>query len=84
MVIEINMADGTTDLFETGNYKISKVKDFHPMICKVTVYSNGKKIKTIHRPFSFIYKRFIFKSNKVQAELKQIQEAQNQQAEVQE
>ena len=83
MVVKINMADGATDLFETGSYKISKVKDFHPMICKVTVYSNGKKIKTIRRPFSFIYKHFIFKSNKVQAELKQIQETQNQQVETQ-
>lgn len=79
MVIVLKMADGTMDVFETGNYKISKVKDFHPMICKVTVYSNGKRIKTVSRPFSFIYKNFTFKSNKVQEKLKQIQEIENQQ-----
>ena len=73
MIIKMILADGTLDVFETGNYKISKVKDFHPLICKVTVFSNnGKKIKSVKRPFSFFYKHFTFKSEKVQKELAEL------------
>lgn len=70
MIVKMILADGTLEMFETGNYKISKVKDFHPLICKVTVFSNnGKKIKSVKRPFVFFYKHFTFKSEKVQKEL---------------
>ena len=57
---------------------ITKIKDFHPIICKITVYGDGKKIKSVARPFNFIYKHFIFKSKKVQEQLKNLaQQAEN-------
>ena len=72
MIVKIERADGQTEVFESGNYLISKVKDFHPIICKVTVYAEGKRIKVVKRPFGFIYKNFIFKSKQVQEELKNL------------
>lgn len=78
MIVKTELADGTSEVFETSNYKISKVKDFHPLICKVTVYSNnGLKIKSAKRFFSFFYKRFTFKSEKVQKVLAEINQANN-------
>lgn len=74
MIIKIERADGQTELYESGNYLISKIKEFHPIICKVTVYGNGKKIKSVARPFNFIYKHFIFKSKNVQEQLKNLAE----------
>ena len=72
MIIKIERADGQTEIFESGNYIISRVKDFHPMICSVSIYDNGVKIKTVKRHFKFFYKHFIFKSKKVQEQLKNI------------
>ena len=72
MIIKIDRADGQTEMFENGNYLITNVKDFHPIICKITIYGEGKKIKTVKRPFSFIYKHFTFKSKKVQEQLKNL------------
>lgn len=75
MIIKIERADGQTEIYESGNYLITKGKDFHLLICKVTVYGdNGKKIKSVARPFAFIYKHFIFKSKKVQEHLKNLAE----------
>ena len=72
MIVKIERADGQTEIFESGSYLISKSKDFHPIICKVTVYAEGKRIKVVKRPFGFIYKHFIFKSKQVQEELKNL------------
>jgi hypothetical protein len=66
MVVKTELANGNFEVFETSNYVISKTKDFHPLLCKVSIYDNGKKIKSVSRPFKFIYKHFIFKSEKVQ------------------
>lgn len=66
IVVKTELADGSFETFETSNYRISKSKDFHPLICKVEIFTNGKKIKSVKRPFKFIYKHFIFKSEKVQ------------------
>ena len=66
LTVVTELANGNTDVFETEKYLISKVKFFHPLICKVTIYSNGKKIKSAKRHFIFFYKHFIFKSEKVQ------------------
>lgn len=74
MVVKTELADGRTEVFETSNYVISKHKDFHPLICKVSVFENGFKIKSVSRPFKFIYKHFIFKSEKVQTILKNLEE----------
>lgn len=78
MLIKIERADGEFEIYESNNYRITKIKDFHPLIVKITVYDNGTKIKVVKRPFKFIYKHFIFKSKKVQDELKNIIENQNQ------
>lgn len=74
MIIITELANGNVEVFESGNYVISKPKDFHPLLIKVTIYDNGKKIKSVSRPFKFIYKHFIFKSEKVQTLLKNINE----------
>ena len=69
MIIKIERADGETEIFNSDNYRISKSKDFHPLICTVSVYDNGVKIKTVKRPFKFCYKHFTFTSKKVQEQL---------------
>ena len=74
MTIITELADGRTEIFESSNYVISKPKDFHPLLCKVSIYENGKKIKSGSRPFKFIFKHFIFKSEKVQTILKNLEE----------
>lgn len=74
MIVKIERADGETEIFNTDNYRISKSKDFHPLICTVSVYDNGVKIKTVKRPFKFFYKYFTFKSSKVQEQLKKLEE----------
>lgn len=76
MIVKAELADGTTDIFETSNYKISILKDFHPMLCSVEIYSGTKRIKKISRKFKFLYKHFIFKSRKVQDKLAEIQKQQ--------
>lgn len=69
MIVKLELANGEFDLFETGNYKFSTIKDLHPMIVKATIYSGNKKLKSISRPFKFFYKHFTFKSEKVQKQL---------------
>ena len=79
MIVKIELADGTFEIFESENYKISKAKDFHPLICKVDVFStNGVKIKSVKRAFKFFYKHFIFKTEKVQKILAEINQQNNQ------
>ena len=46
MTIRLELANGNCEIFESDNYTISRLNDMHPMICKVDVFSNGKKIKT--------------------------------------
>ncbi len=74
MIVKAELADGTTDIFQTDNYKISTLKDFHPMLCSVEIYSGTKRIKKISRRFKFFYKHFIFKRRKVQNKLAEIQQ----------
>lgn len=74
MVVKTELVNGNFEVFESSNYVISKPKDFHPLLCKVSIYDNGKKIKSVSRPFKFIYKHFIFKSDKVQTILKNLEE----------
>lgn len=73
MNVFIELADGTFEIFKSDGYKISKASDFHPMICKVTVYSGNKKIKSVSRPFKWFYKHFTFKSEKVQKKLAELE-----------
>ena len=74
MTVVTELANGTSEVFETSNYVISKAKDFHPLICKVKIYTDGGVlIKSISRPFKFFYKHFTFKSMKVQTKLKELE-----------
>ena len=75
MTIKVELADGTTEIFKSQSYKISKTKDFHPAIVSVSVFDNGVRIKKVKRLSVFLYKHFTFKSKKVQEKLTQIVEA---------
>lgn len=75
MIVKVELADGTTDIFESQNYNVSRVKDFHPAIVSVSVFDNGFRIKKAKRPFIFWYKHVTFKSERIQDQLKQIAEA---------
>lgn len=74
MIIITELADGRTEIFESESYVISGIKDFHPLICKVSVYSGNKKIKSISRPHKWYYKHFTFKSEKVQSIIRNLEE----------
>lgn len=82
MTILLKLADGTTDCFESGNYKISRVKDMHPAIVSVSIFTGKRRIAKKTRPFSFWYKHITYKSKKVQALLSEIaKQAENQNVE---
>ena len=74
MTIRLELANGNYEIFETDNYIVSRVNDMHPMICKVDVFSNGRKIKTKKRFNIQWYKLITFKSRKVQDKLKKLNE----------
>ena len=74
MLVKIIRADNNIELFQTENYVIGQPKEFHPIICKVSVYSNdGQLIFKRKRPFSFFYKHFKFKSKEIQDKLKELE-----------
>lgn len=75
MVIKVKRADGETEIYMSDRYRISRFKDFHPIILGVSVYDNGRKIESVSRPFPFFYKHIIFKTKKVQKMLREIIEA---------
>ena len=72
MTVVLDLANGQTETFETEKYVISKAKDFHPLICRVTVYDNGRRIARKKRPLSWWYKKVTFKSEYVQNKLKEL------------
>ena len=72
MTVGLELANGNTETFTTENYVISRPKDFHPMICRVTVFDNGRRIARKKRPFSWWYKMVTFNSFKVQEKLKEL------------
>ena len=62
MKVKVKRADGFVEVFETNNYTLTTAKALHPAILKAEVFAeNGKRIAYVKRPFSFIYKHFIFK-----------------------
>ena len=73
MTVVTELANGTTEVFKTDNYAISRPQNFHPLILTVTVYDNGRKVKSKRRPCGFFYKHFTFKTERVQKELKRIE-----------
>ena len=72
MTVVLDLANGQTETFETEKYVISKAKEFHPLICGVTVYDNGRRIARKKRPLSWWYKKVTFKSEYVQNKLKEL------------
>ena len=72
MTVALDLTNGNTETFTTENYVISRTKDFHPMICRVTVFDNGRRIARRKRLFSWWYKKFTFTSFKVQEKLKEL------------
>ena len=72
MTVVLELANGQTETFETEKYVISKARDFHPLICEVTVYDNGRRIARKKRPFSWWYKKLTVKSEYVQNKLKEL------------
>lgn len=77
MTIINELVNGNSEIFETNDYVICPIKDFHPLILKIKVFSDGKKIKSVSRPFKFFYKHFTFKSEKVQKVVKELNERNN-------
>lgn len=61
MTVKTKTIKGTTEIFETDGYIISSIRDMHPDILKVHVYSNGKLIAKKKRKFIFLYKKFFYK-----------------------
>ena len=74
MTVVLDLANGNTEIFTTENYVISRPKDFHPMICSATVFDNGRRIARRKRFCIWWYKKFTFKSFKVQEKLKELQQ----------
>ena len=74
MTIKTELVNGNTEIFKSDNYVISRAKDFHPMILKVSVYAENRKIMSKSRRFKFIYKHFTFKSERVQSQLRKLEE----------
>lgn len=74
MTVVLDLANGNTETFTTENYVISRPKDFHPMICRVTVFDNGRRIARRKRFCIWWYKKFTFNSFKVQEKLKALQQ----------
>ena len=72
MTVVLDLANGQTEIFKTEKYVISKANDFHPLICGVTVYDNGRRIARKKRPLSWWYKKVTFKSEYVQNKLKEL------------
>lgn len=74
MTVVLDLANGNTETFTTENYVISRPKDFHPIICRVTVFDNGRRIARRKRFCIWWYKMVTFNSFKVQEKLKELQE----------
>lgn len=73
MTVKLYRADGQIEIFKTENYVICKIKDFHPIICKVEVYTDsGKLIAKKKRHFIWYYKNFSFKTKEVQDKIEQL------------
>lgn len=75
MTIKTELADGTFEIFHNDNYKVSTIKDMHPVIVSVAVFDNGKCIFKKSRFLKWFYKKITFKSRKVQSRLEEIERA---------
>lgn len=75
MTVVIKLGDGTSEAFETNNYRITRGKDFHPAILSASVYSGGRKVLSRRRPFALFYRLFVYRSRKVQEEIAKLNSA---------
>lgn len=84
MTVKLTRIDGVVEIVETNNYLVNSIKDLHPAIVRIDVYSGVRKIYTIRRKNLWWYKNITFNSAAVQDKLRQInqQMQQMQQAEM--
>lgn len=69
MIVKLKTVQGNIEIFRTKSYVISKVKDMHPDILDVKVYSEtGHLLAHRWRWRQRFYKKYIYKP--VQTELK--------------
>lgn len=62
MTVIIDRADGNREIFQTAQFMISQPKDMNPIICAIKVkLDNGKTVARWRRPFSAIYKKYVWK-----------------------
>lgn len=62
MTVIIDRADGNREIFQTAQFIVSQAKDMNPIICAIKVkLDNGKTVARWRRPFSRIYKKYVWK-----------------------
>lgn len=69
IIVKLKLVNGNIEMFETENYVVSKVKEMHPDILDVKVYTtSGKLIAHRRRWRQRFYKKYLYKP--VSVELK--------------
>ena len=62
MTVKLKLVNGSTEIFKTENYMLSKVKDMHPDILDCKVYhESGKLLAHRRRRFQKFYIKFQYK-----------------------
>ena len=75
MVIKLLLVGGHIELFKTEQYKLSTVKEMHPDILKVWVYSDeGKLLAKRQRLFKKFYVKYKYKPLPIEETEQQDQE----------
>ncbi len=58
ITVKVKLVDGNTDIFTTDRYTVSTIKQMHPAILDVKVYSGRKLLIHKRRHFQWFYKKF--------------------------
>ena len=59
MVVKFKLVGKKVQFFHTNNFMVSSLKDMHPDILEVFVYTDGgKKMKHLKRPFQKYYEKY--------------------------
>ena len=62
MTVIVKLVNGSTEIFNTENYVLSKTKDMHPDILDCKVYhDSGKLLAHCRRAFPKFYIKHIYK-----------------------
>ena len=62
MTVRIKTVKGDVEWFMTANYTIANLKEMHPDILDVKIFTDlGKRLYHKRRPFQRFYKRFKYK-----------------------